>query len=88
MRLTHDSKLGSDSRSSIELLIGKSFKEAPNSLTGPSLRNFVDNSILLMFHVVCYFYVYSGWLHLNSKSLLLCCSTLPAYVTGNDSGNS
>ena len=30
-----------DSRSSIELLIGNSFKEAPNSLIGPSLKMWI-----------------------------------------------
>ena len=39
-------KLGSDTRISNDLFIDKAFKEELNSLFGPLLRNFADNSIL------------------------------------------
>lgn len=37
---TNVSKFGSDTRSSNNLLTGKTFKETPNSLLGPALREF------------------------------------------------
>ena len=42
---THVSKLGSNTRHSNEHLIEKSFNEAPNSSSGPSLSDFTDSSI-------------------------------------------